>query len=410
MDQPRVRDAHRELVEVWARVESGHADRGERRLQLGRAGRPERRHVAQPVRTDGGQVDRGGQREERLVGADVAGRLVAPDVLLAGAHGHDERAPAVEVGGHPDQPAGDLPDERVGRGQDPEIRSAVLRRDAQRLPLAGGDIGSVRTGRGQDGEADRLDDRDEERAGGMRQPADLGHRLEQAEEIRLRGDDPGDGTVGLGQHPFERGEVGRAGRRPVRDERDLVELEPALEVRPRGLPVVRMDPARDEDPVAPGRADGHQRRLGGGCRAVVVRGRHDVEVDQLGQQRFVLVDALEGPLADLGLVGRIGRVPLAAQEQLVDRRWRPVAVDAGAQERGEVGPIAGGQPGQARRELELGLRLGQVEPRSAELDRDVLEELVDRGQAEGREHPLTVVGGMGTVGHRVGQPAAISAS
>ena len=68
------------------------------------------------------------------------------------------------------------------------------------------------------------------------------------------------------------------------------------------------------------------------------------------------------------------------------------------------------RPGQARRELELGLRLGQVERRGAELDRDVLEQLVDRGQAEGREHPLAVVGGMGTVGHRVGQPAAIRAS
>ena len=235
------------------------------------------------MRTDRGEIDGRSEREERLVGADVARRLVAPDVLLAGAHGHDERAPAVEVGRHPDQPARDLPDERVGRGQDAEVRSAVLRRDAQRLALTGGDIGPVRTGRGQDGEADRLDDRDEERAGGMGQPADLGHRLEQAEEIGLGGDDPGDRPVGLGQHPLERGEVGRAGGRPVRDERDLLELEPALEVRPRGLPVVGMDPARDEDPVAPGRADGHQRGLGGGCRAVVVRGRHDVEVDQLGR-------------------------------------------------------------------------------------------------------------------------------
>ena len=44
---------------------------------------------------------------------------------------------------------------------------------------------------------------------------------------------PATGRSGLGQHPLERGEVGRAGRRPVGDERDLVELEPALEVGPR---------------------------------------------------------------------------------------------------------------------------------------------------------------------------------
>ena len=78
-------------------------------------------------------------------------------------------------------------------------------------------------------------------------------------------------------------------------------------------------------------------------------------------QRLVLVDALERALADLGLVRRVGRVPLAAEQQLVDRRRRPVAVDAGAQERREVGPVPGGQPGQPRRQLELGLGLGQVE-------------------------------------------------
>ena len=79
-----------------------------------------------------------------------------------------------------------------------------------------------------------------------------------------------------------------------------------------------------------------------------------------------------------------------------------MAVDAGAQERGEVGPVAGGQAGQAGGELELGFGLGQVERRRAQRDRDVLEQLVDRGEAERRQHPLAVVGGMGSVRHRVG--------
>ena len=163
---------------------------------------------------------------------------------------------------------------------------------------------------------------------------------------------------------------------------------------------MRVDAARDQDPVAPRRAAGHQGRLGGRRRAVVVRGGDDVEVDQLGQQRFVLVDALERALADLGLVRRVGRVPLAAQQQLVDGRRAPVAVDAGAQERGEIGPVARGEAGQPRRELELGLGIGEVERRRPQRDRDVVEQLVDRGQAERREHPRAVVGGMGTVGHR----------
>ena len=194
---------------------------------------PERRHVAQPVRADGREVDRGGQGEERLVGADVAGRLVAPDVLLARAHGHHEGALPVEVGGHPDEAPGDLADERVGRGQDPEVRPAVLRRDPERLALAGRDVGAVRAGRLEDGQADRLDDGDEQRARGVRQAADLGHRLEQAEEVGLGGDDAGDRAVRVGEHPLEGGQVGRAGGSAVGDQRDLVELEAALEDRSR---------------------------------------------------------------------------------------------------------------------------------------------------------------------------------
>ena len=261
----------------------------------------------------------------------------------------------------PDEAPGDLADERVGRGEDAEVRAAVLRRDAERLALAGGDVRAVRAGRREDGQADRLDDRDEQGAGGMGQAADLGHRLEQAEEVGLGGDDAGDRTIGVGQHPLEGGQIGRAGGVAVGDQRDLLELEAALEVGPRRRPVVRVDAARDEHPLAPGRPAGHQRGLGGGGGPVVVRGRHDVEVDQLGQQRLVLVDALERALADLGLVRRVGRVPLAAEQELVDRGRAPVAVDPGAQERGEVGPVACGEAGQAGGELELGFGLGQVE-------------------------------------------------
>ena len=149
------------------RMEPRGADRGQRRLELGRPGGAQRGHVAQPVRADGREVDARGEGEERLVGADVAGRLLAPDVLLARAHRHDEGAPALEVGGHPDEPAGDLADERVGRGQDAEVRPAVLGRDAERLALAGGDVGAVLAGRREDGQRDRLDDRHEQRPGGM---------------------------------------------------------------------------------------------------------------------------------------------------------------------------------------------------------------------------------------------------
>ena len=213
-----------------------------------------------------------------------------------------------------------------------------------------------------------------------REPADLGHRLEQAEEVRLAGDHAGDraSASASSRSSAARSVVPAAG--PVGDERDLVDRQAAAEEVGRDrLAVVAMDRPRHEDALAMGRPAGHQRRLGGRRGAVVVRGRDDVEPDELADQRLVLVDRLEGALADLGLVRRVGRVPLAAEQDLVDGGGAVVAVDAGPEERGEVDPVARREGLEARRELELRLGLRQVEaagPRG--LRRDVGEELVDR--------------------------------
>ena len=141
----------------------------------------------------------------------------------------------------PDEPAGDLADERVGAGQDAEVRPAVLRRDPERLALAGGDVGAVRARRREHRQADRLDDRDEQRAGGMGELADLGHRLEQAQEVRLGRDHPGHRVGRRRPAALEGREVGRAGGVALGDQRDLVELEAAAEVRAQRLAVVRVD-------------------------------------------------------------------------------------------------------------------------------------------------------------------------
>ena len=133
----RVGDAHRELVEVRPGMEPLHADRREGVGELGRARRTGRRDVTQPVRADRGEVDRGGQREQGLVGADVAGGLVAPDVLLARAKRHDEGSLAVEVGGHarPADPGSGGPARRSTRGcPDTDRRTAARCRAAGPRP------------------------------------------------------------------------------------------------------------------------------------------------------------------------------------------------------------------------------------------------------------------------------------
>ena len=135
-------------------------------------------HLAQALRPDGGQVRGGGQGAERLVGADVAGRLLAADVLLARLQGEDVALAALRVAGRAHQPAGHLPHRCHARRHEPDVRPAVRKRDAQRLALGRHDVGAVVAGRRQHGQRGRLDHRDQLRADGMRRLAQLAHRLE----------------------------------------------------------------------------------------------------------------------------------------------------------------------------------------------------------------------------------------
>ena len=292
----------------------------------------------------------------------------------------------------------------------PEVRPAVLRRDAERLALAGGDVGAVRAGRRQDGERDGLDDRDEQRAGGVGQPptSAIGSRRPKKFGLRQRST-PATGRSGVGEQPLQRGEVGRAGGRSVGDERDLVERRGRRSKYVRSVvAVVGVDGAADEHAVAARRAAGHQRGLGGRGGAVVVRRGDDVEAGQLGDQRLVLVDALERALADLGLVRRVGRVPLAAEQDLVDRRRERVAVGAGAEERREVDPVARRQGPQAGGELELRLGRRRGPGASARSAAGMSAKSSSTFDAEGREHPLPDRRRCAGRRPSVGQPAAIS--
>src|SRR6478672_6842878 len=173
MDGPGVRDADGELVEVRAGMDALRPDRGQGGLETSGASGALGGDVAQPVRPDRREIDARRQREQRLVRADVARGLVAPDVLLTRAEGHDEGPLAADVGRHPDEATGDLADEPVRRGEDPEVWPAVLRRDPERLALARRDVRAVGPGRGEDRERDGLDDADEQGARGVGEPADL---------------------------------------------------------------------------------------------------------------------------------------------------------------------------------------------------------------------------------------------
>ena len=92
--------------------------------------------LGQPVRPVVDRVEAGDVRQQHLRRADVAGGLVAADVLLARLERHAERGVAVAVLAHADDAAGDLALELVGRGEEGGVRAAVAHRDAEALAAA----------------------------------------------------------------------------------------------------------------------------------------------------------------------------------------------------------------------------------------------------------------------------------
>ncbi len=92
-------------------------------------------------------MDGEGEGAEAGIGADVAGGLLAADVLLASGEGQHETALAVGIDGLAAEPTGHLPDELLARGHQAEIGAAEIECVADRLAFADHDIGTERTGR-----------------------------------------------------------------------------------------------------------------------------------------------------------------------------------------------------------------------------------------------------------------------
>ena len=123
------------------------------------------------------------ESDQRLVGADVRGRLLAADVLLAGGERQHESALAVAVARLADQAAGNLAHELLARRHHAAVRSAESERHAERLRLHADDVGLRR--RLHDAQRNRLGDRDDQqRAFLVDDLADRGDILNGAEEVR----------------------------------------------------------------------------------------------------------------------------------------------------------------------------------------------------------------------------------
>ena len=132
--------------------------------------------LPKPLLAEQGHVDREGQRAQPRVGADVAGRLLAADVLLAGRERQHEAALAVGVDGLARDPARHLADMLFAAGEQADVGAAEVEADADRLAFADHDVGAHFAGRLEQAERDRLGHHhDQQRALGV---GGVGERLE----------------------------------------------------------------------------------------------------------------------------------------------------------------------------------------------------------------------------------------
>src|SRR5204862_3965153 len=136
------------------------------------------------------QIHRRSQRKQALVRADIAGCLLAADVLLARLQGQHPAALAGAVHGLAYNPARNLAHEWLAAGHHAEVRPAELHRRAEHLPFADSDIRAVLTGALEQADADAIEADDKQNAFFL---ADFRDRIdfsEAAEEIRVLHDDP----------------------------------------------------------------------------------------------------------------------------------------------------------------------------------------------------------------------------
>ena len=122
---------------------------------------------AQAIRAVIAGIHRGHVGQQRLGGADVAGGLLAADVLLAGLQGEPQGGAAARILGDPDDPAGHLALESVARGEKRRVRAAVAQRHAEALRAAEGDVRAEFARRSQQRQAEQIRRDGHQRARGM---------------------------------------------------------------------------------------------------------------------------------------------------------------------------------------------------------------------------------------------------
>ena len=148
-------------------------------------------HLPETALSHGCEIGRGSERADRGIGADVARRLGAADVLLARRKREHVAAPAVGVDRFADEMAGQPPHVRHARRENAEVRPAERRRNSKRLSFGDDHVGAVGAGRLEQAERDRIGHDDEQSAGAVHRVGQAVDRFALAEEVGILDDQRG---------------------------------------------------------------------------------------------------------------------------------------------------------------------------------------------------------------------------
>ncbi len=329
-------------------------------------------------------VHAGDHRGQHLRRADVRGRALAPDVLLARLQREPIGRRAVRVDADADQAPGQAALVLVAAGEVGGVRAAAAHRHAEALGRAAGDVG-----------------------------AELARRRDQRQREQVGGDDEG-GAVRVDARRVAAHVVQRAaGRRPLREHREVVAArdqaipllgrvgEDDLEAerrraRAQHLDRLRMGVAGDDDRVALGldAAPRQRHRLGGGGRLVEHRRVRDRHAGEVADHRLEVDQRLEPALRDLGLVRRVRRVPGRVLEHVAQDDARRVRAVVALADEALQDPVLRRDAAQLGERLGLAERRRQAHRRRAR-DRcrhERVDQRAPRRGADHRQHVRLVVG------------------
>ena len=334
----------------------------------------------QPVRTVIGGVHGRGHGQQDLRRADVAGRLLAADVLLTSLQREPVGRLAVDVHRHPDQPAGQLALQRVADRDVARVRPAEPQRHAEPLGGAHRDVRARLTGWPEQGQREQVGGHRGQRAPGVcrlyqrrgiaQDSGGAGERQQDAEQVRLPGD--------------------RLGRHRLDDEMNAEGLGAGAQ---HGQGLRQAVGIRQEHMTPLSGPSGQRHRLGRGSGLIQQRRAGPRQCGQVGDHGLEVQQRLEAALGDLRLVRGIGGVPGRVLQHVAadDRRGDRVVV-AEADHRGQH-LVPAGHPAQLGQGLGLGQRLRQAQVRGrCPLGQRGGGELVERGISQAAEHVLLLGG------------------